>query len=626
MRIKINSAALFAIMMNFVLLIPILVCAEVLLHVNFDNHPLGPYTKAMAQADFHYSGYTWFSDTLDAPGRGTIVTGREGAGNALRVLYPAGQIGSASTIQIRAALKEAVDTAWASYWVKFDDDGDGFDFVKGGKLPGLCGGRCITGGNDANGYNGWSARIMWRREGTATQYMYYVTNEGFGEDLVFDKVKPEKRFVPGKWHRVNTQIIMNTPGIADGTIRSWFDGELSMEETNILIRHIDTLKIDLFYISTFFGGSDLSWAPSRDMYITYDDFLVVSKPESSPYPQALYELSAVSGQVPFTVTADLTASQNVSPGSVYVDFAAGNPVIVDNMKASAEYTVPGIYNFSAAVWNDATSVNERVFMGRKIFALGRRDLMCSNEWVWTSLGDTIRDGGTLSMYLTLFDIPNDTVMIGPAVHEPNITESNFKQRNESAFFGVLRYNKGVFGALSSSNGNYIEAPGIYDAGTYKVEFTFHRFANPGTYGVSLYDSQGELIMKWDTLGRRGYAPSTISYAAWASRDHAGVVHMEQWEEHYPTSIKSMPETSRITGQQNRKLPTVTARKNGISFLIPASSPSTQIEIFNAKGALVKRISPDGKTADLFIPVKSKGLYLYRMKDGNGIFDGSVIVK
>jgi len=270
MRVNLKAAAVTAII---TILAHAILFAETLLDVNFDNHPVGPYTKNMAKADF--PGASWYNGMDE--GWGEIVPGRDGMGNALRMKYPAGEFGpNNSAIQIKAVLGKGVDTAWASYRVKFED---GFDFVKGGKLPGLCGGECITGGNNANGYNGWSARLMWRREGVAVQYMYYVTNEGYGEDLLFDRSPPAKRFVPGQWHRVTTQIVMNTPGVADGVIRSWFDGELSMERENILIRHIDTLKIDQFYISTFFGGSDATWAPGADMYITYDDFLVVTHME-----------------------------------------------------------------------------------------------------------------------------------------------------------------------------------------------------------------------------------------------------------------------------------------------------------------------------------------------------------
>lgn len=55
-------------------------------------------------------------------------------------------------------------TMMVSYEVAFDND---FDWVKGGKLPGLRGGSLdgCSGGNQADGDNCFSTRIMWREGG-----------------------------------------------------------------------------------------------------------------------------------------------------------------------------------------------------------------------------------------------------------------------------------------------------------------------------------------------------------------------------------------------------------------------------------------------------------------------------
>ncbi len=71
-----------------------------------------------------------------------------------------------------------------SYIVRFDKE---FEFVKGGKLPGLCGGpESVTGGRPANGKNGFSARIMWRRDGRGEAYLYHMDQpDKYGESLPF---------------------------------------------------------------------------------------------------------------------------------------------------------------------------------------------------------------------------------------------------------------------------------------------------------------------------------------------------------------------------------------------------------------------------------------------------------
>jgi hypothetical protein len=43
-------------------------------------------------------------------------------------------------------------------------------------------------------------------------------------------------------------------------------------------RDVDSFAIDGFYFSTFFGGADASWAPSRDEHIDFDSFVFSETP------------------------------------------------------------------------------------------------------------------------------------------------------------------------------------------------------------------------------------------------------------------------------------------------------------------------------------------------------------
>jgi len=64
-----------------------------------------------------------------------------------------------------------------TYDIAFDEN---FDFVKGGKLPGLRGGanNGCEGGSQPNGTDCWSTRLMWRKngagEGTPESYMWIL--------------------------------------------------------------------------------------------------------------------------------------------------------------------------------------------------------------------------------------------------------------------------------------------------------------------------------------------------------------------------------------------------------------------------------------------------------------------
>jgi hypothetical protein len=71
---------------------------------------------------------------------------------------------------------------------------------------------------------------------------------------------------------------MNTPGQHDGLVQGWFDGVLALDHQGVRFRDVNTFAIDVFYFSTFFGGDDSTWAPSRDEYVFFDEFVVARGP------------------------------------------------------------------------------------------------------------------------------------------------------------------------------------------------------------------------------------------------------------------------------------------------------------------------------------------------------------
>lgn len=80
------------------------------------------------------------STTALMKGRVSIMTGSQalGAGSSLAVSYPEDEVGTKETgAQWQLELDGEYEKAFLSYRVKF---ADGFDFSRGGKLPGLAGG------------------------------------------------------------------------------------------------------------------------------------------------------------------------------------------------------------------------------------------------------------------------------------------------------------------------------------------------------------------------------------------------------------------------------------------------------------------------------------------------------
>lgn len=203
------------------------------------------------------------------------------ADGVLRVQFPKGSASPTVTRKTGAPVGGAQwyarplppqDLLHLRYYVRF---GEQFDFVKGGKLPGLFGGTQASGGKKPDGTNGLSTRYMWRRQGDGELYAYL-----FGHDDPYGVSigRGKWRFQPGKWHCLEQRVQLNTPGKADGAITIWFDGAKVLDEAKVQFRTVATLKIEGILFSTFFGGSDPSWAAPADSVVEFRDFALSRKP------------------------------------------------------------------------------------------------------------------------------------------------------------------------------------------------------------------------------------------------------------------------------------------------------------------------------------------------------------
>jgi len=199
-------------------------------------------------------------------------------GSALRVLYPAGSSSSSFAreghplggLEFKAHLPGGGRSIFLSYWLRF---APGFAWVKGGKLPGVCGGSCPSGGAVVTGRGGWSMRLMWRAGGSGEQYAYILPAQPYGTELGLGAWS----FTTGEWHRVAQEIVLNAAGAADGQSRVWFDVDPALPPTfeakNLTYRQDDT-PADTLFFSTFFGGHDAGWATPADTFVDFAHFVV----------------------------------------------------------------------------------------------------------------------------------------------------------------------------------------------------------------------------------------------------------------------------------------------------------------------------------------------------------------
>lgn len=199
-------------------------------------------------------------------------------GQLLRVLFSQGSIDPASMTRrglprsgtgFRArVIAGGSDAAVLRYRLRF---APGFDFARGGKLPGLFGGQGHSGGRIPDGSDGFSLRLMWRERGQGEIYAYLPTSRGHGSSLLRGRFA----FTPGRWHAVEQQVRLNTPGRDDGYIRLRLDGREAGVATGLRFRDVPLLRLDGVFVETFFGGNDDSWAARADTHIDLAEFEVV---------------------------------------------------------------------------------------------------------------------------------------------------------------------------------------------------------------------------------------------------------------------------------------------------------------------------------------------------------------
>lgn len=156
-----------------------------------------------------------------------------------------------------------------------------FDWVKGGKLPGVFVGDIGSNGGD-HIPNGASIRLMWRTGGLLEAYLYasgnqvpklenepgYITNNDFGVSLWRGSFSAEA----GKWTDITLRVKSNSFKKNDGYIGITVNNVT--KEFNKMMWTVNALPINGIMAHTFFGGQDISWSTPLAQYAYFKDFSV----------------------------------------------------------------------------------------------------------------------------------------------------------------------------------------------------------------------------------------------------------------------------------------------------------------------------------------------------------------
>ncbi|ORX62145.1 hypothetical protein DM01DRAFT_1298731 [Hesseltinella vesiculosa] len=212
-------------------------------------------------------------------------TSTKGSASVLKVSYPAGSMNPANSPQggigfyahpITMANPTTMELSYSVFFPK------GFDFVKGGKFPGLYGGhdQCSDGTKSSACY---SLRMMWREQGAGEVYAYFpmqdqisnlchingnICNSAYGTSLG----RGSFHFKLGAWTNLRQVVQLNTPGKQDGVVTVFANGKQVYQQKQLVFRVASTPKLFGIMFDTFFGGSSSDFITHKAQSTFFKDF------------------------------------------------------------------------------------------------------------------------------------------------------------------------------------------------------------------------------------------------------------------------------------------------------------------------------------------------------------------
>ncbi|KAF5392752.1 hypothetical protein D9757_000900 [Collybiopsis confluens] len=165
----------------------------------------------------------------------------------------------------------------------------GWEWVKGGKLPGVFGGidnqayGCSGGRQDARDAC-FDARLMWRADAAGELYTYFPLTQDNAERLL--TVPPQSvnntdygisagrgsfTLPVGRWMSVAIRMKLNQVGVEDGKIEVFIDGLSVISVSGLTLSTTEDSKFKGMHFQTFFGGSRPDWASPKDQHAWFAD-------------------------------------------------------------------------------------------------------------------------------------------------------------------------------------------------------------------------------------------------------------------------------------------------------------------------------------------------------------------
>ena len=184
---------------------------------------------------------------------------------SVKVTYPKGSYKPSASPRWGAGfiynLGENYEEISMSYEIEFAKN---FEFVKWGKLPGLCGGSCPRGSEKGEGI---SVNLWWDKE-----EKLWISIIWSGWKTLLDEALSSVS--AGEKYTIDLGVKLNTPGQSNGSIIVHINGQEILKQENIVLRGIKEVAVDSLFFSTFFWGADQSWATPVETSIIFSNFKI----------------------------------------------------------------------------------------------------------------------------------------------------------------------------------------------------------------------------------------------------------------------------------------------------------------------------------------------------------------
>ncbi|KAL1924774.1 uncharacterized protein VTP21DRAFT_4428 [Calcarisporiella thermophila] len=175
-----------------------------------------------------------------------------------------------------------------------------FPWMKGGKLPGVFGGRPGSGcEGGAIRDDCFSVRVMWRSQADAEAYAYTLTGNSIcdrdkgvrcNDDFGTSFGRGNAVFQPGKWNKVDMLVEENALERRNGVLRLWINDQPVTDNTNLVYRKSDGVDLSAFMFNTFFGGNTPDWATPVDTFSLFRNIKMSAGTEASTEAAASHQI------------------------------------------------------------------------------------------------------------------------------------------------------------------------------------------------------------------------------------------------------------------------------------------------------------------------------------------------